>query len=710
MLRELLAATVVQRATLLAELERPADAFGSALGWSASSYRRTVHPLKSHLTGFEIVLACATNAAAENVTAEIPALQAIHPSWHGKIAHFADLATALLGGNPDAGDGREAWALIASALGSRSRNKAFVSRLWFGGLKDTLRALDAPAQDWEDAVADYRAALTCVEDIRVERAAYSDLFDRRDAALGESESYRQLAARARARLVEVEPLLAAQEEAAVQARRAREGCAQQRERHRASSPGLWERLRSGGRASRVWRAADAPLADALARAERAAREAESSHEDAAREVEQLAREAAHHEQLERAAHAQSDELAQLLVEARAQWRRDHPDVPFPDEDWEQSSERQHREQHPPWVDESWNEARTELFLAALRLHKAFIEGASRQMHDTLAAVVDLLSGKAPTDLAPATALAAWQNLFLLVPLVSTTFASFPYLFRHLGRDALGWLLIDEAGQATPQAAAGPIWRAQRVVVVGDPLQLEPIEPLPLSIQTILREHHHIAEHRLPLSPSVQRLADQLAPAGTMRGAPGEAIWVGTPLNVHRRCDEPMFAIVNHLAYQGQMINCTPPRAALPLPDSHWIDVPRAPASGNWVPAEGEALDELLRGLQLQRADPSEIFLISPFRDVAAQIRRRRREYPGLTAGTIHTAQGREADVVILVLGGNPGRPGARAWAAEKPNLLNVAVSRARRRLYVIGDHEAWGRLAHFEVLARELAVRSVLGA
>jgi AAA domain len=597
MLRDLVAATVVRRASVLAELERPADAFRSPRGWSASGYRRTVHPLKQRFTGFEMVLACATNAAAENVTVEIPALQAIDSSWQGKVDHFADIATAMLGGGSGEDATREAWALISAALGSRSRNKAFVSRFWFGGFKEMLRTLDGPALEWEDAVADYGAALRRVEDIRAERVVCSDLFDERDAALRESE---------------------------------RDG-----------------------------------------------------------------------RQVERAR-----ELARRLSEVGAQWREAHPDVLLPDEQWEQPRERERREQHPPWVDEVWNEASTELFLAALRLHRAFVEGAADQMHETLAAVVDMLSGKAPATLAPATALAAWQSLFLVVPLVSTTFASFPHLFRHLGQEALGWLLVDEAGQATPQSAAGPIWRAKKVVVVGDPLQLEPISPLPLSIQTILREHHEIPEHRLPFSPSVQRLADQLAPLGTLRGRPGERIWVGAPLNVHRRCEEPMFAIVNDMAYHGQMINCTPERAPLLLPDSQWIDVPGAPADGNWVPAEGEVLDGLLQGLQWQGADFSEVFLISPFRDVAAQIRGRRRAYPGVIAGTIHTAQGREADVVILVLGGNPARPGARAWAAAKPNLLNVAVSRARRRLYVIGDRDAWGRLPHFEVLARELAASS----
>ena len=65
-------------------------------------------------------------------------------------------------------------------------------------------------------------------------------------------------------------------------------------------------------------------------------------------------------------------------------------------------------------------------------------------------------------------------------------------------------------------------------------------------------------------------------------------------------------------------------------------------------------------------------------------------------------QGKEADVVILVLGGDPAHPGARRFATEEPNLLNVAVSRARRRLYVIGNRDFWGSQPYFDVLARHI--------
>ena len=99
-------------------------------------------------------------------------------------------------------------------------------------------------------------------------------------------------------------------------------------------------------------------------------------------------------------------------------------------------------------------------------------------------------------------------------------------------------------------------------------------------------------------------------------------------------------------------------------------------------------------------DFREVFAVSPFRDVAWQLRRRADDprHVGMTGGTIHTIQGREADTVSLVLGGDPTKSAARRWVADKPNLLNVAVSRARQRLYVIGDHDAWIDLPYLREL------------
>ena len=63
---------------------------------------------------------------------------------------------------------------------------------------------------------------------------------------------------------------------------------------------------------------------------------------------------------------------------------------------------------------------------------------------------------------------------LLVPVISTTLASAESMFAVCGPGTIGWLLLDEASQAMPQAAAGILNRARRAVILGDPRQLMPV--------------------------------------------------------------------------------------------------------------------------------------------------------------------------------------------------------------------------------------------
>jgi len=123
--------------------------------------------------------------------------------------------------------------------------------------------------------------------------------------------------------------------------------------------------------------------------------------------------------------------------------------------------------------------------------------------------------------------------------------------------------------------------------------------------------------------------------------------------------------------------------------------------------EGEALKRLLRTLVDSAVDPGSIRIISPFRDVVYGAKGTARtmlgdQFAKDNVGTIHTVQGQESDVVIIVLSSAPEREGARRWAAEKPNLLNVAVSRAKRRLYVVGDRSRWQEEQYFSVLSATL--------
>ncbi|HEV3437457.1 MAG TPA: AAA domain-containing protein [Gemmata sp.] len=73
-------------------------------------------------------------------------------------------------------------------------------------------------------------------------------------------------------------------------------------------------------------------------------------------------------------------------------------------------------------------------------------------------------------------------------------------------------------------------------------------------------------------------------------------------------------------------------------------------------------------------------------------------------GTVHTAQGREAEGVIFVLGASaPIQEGARNWAGGRPNLLNVAVTRAKEVLYVVGNRHLWREAGVFRILEAQLS-------
>ena len=72
-------------------------------------------------------------------------------------------------------------------------------------------------------------------------------------------------------------------------------------------------------------------------------------------------------------------------------------------------------------------------------------------------------------------------------------------------------------------------------------------------------------------------------------------------------------------------------------------------------------------------------------------------------GTVHTAQGREAEAVILALGAPyPAQVGARTRAGRRPNLLNVAVTRAKEAIYVVGNRQLWREAGSFRELDRRL--------
>ncbi|WP_311469903.1 AAA domain-containing protein [uncultured Actinomyces sp.] len=729
LLRDVLAGNVVARARRLAELERARDAFvGEPLQWRTDSFSRELPRLRPELTGFEMVVASARDGATaggEGIAAALPERTALAPKWREQADYFARLASTVLTETQRAESPVDAWGLVSARLGRLSRRSAFRASLWFGDGDDDAadddpsvrmfaqlkawRSGASPYRPWHEARARFLDAVHRVEALIDQRreaqarlirlAALERAKPSSERAVPEAREKVERASRA------VDEQLAAQAEAEVRRNRAALAEAE----HIAAKPGIFAVIRSRGRASRRWRLDHLPLSRSLRTAEAEFRQASVTTERLRTTLARRKADLVDVEQMLTRTEAEIDRLTAARDAEADRLGEAHPARLAPER----------RETRAPWLDLELEEARSELFLAAMDLHHDFIANNTGIMLTALNAALEVVGGNAPKDLDPEAVRAAWQLFFLLVPLVSTTLASASRMLRGVGREGIGWLVVDEAGQAAPQCAVGAMWHAKRVIAVGDPLQLQPAVTLPERARQALAEAYGVDQEWLAPAASVQTLVDRASDVGTSLPRDGGRMWVGIPLRVHRRCDDPMFSLCNDLAYNGLMVSQVR-REASDAEDpfgldasgrprirpSAWADEKATEAGTHLQSNQIARLDKALAYLTRRGVAPEQIIAVSPFRQVAQhlELMSHRTRYHGMRAGDIRAVQDDQADVVLLVLGGDPHLEEATARAAASLNLVNVAASRARRRLYVIGDRDAWACYPYFRKLAEALAV------
>ncbi|ABM03674.1 conserved hypothetical protein [Psychromonas ingrahamii 37] len=357
-----------------------------------------------------------------------------------------------------------------------------------------------------------------------------------------------------------------------------------------------------------------------------------------------------------------------------------------------------------------NLLRSQLSACAFELHQAWLVASYKSgFSQTINKLPGLLQNKIAL---PADAKIMWQCLFMVCPVVSSAFASVANQFSKLGQGDIGWLFIDESGQATPPQAIGALLRAKHAVVVGDPLQIEPVFTTPPDIVEYLGRRLLKGDWQTwsPSVVSVQELADRANPFGTKKIAIGK--WLGSPLRVHRRCSDPMFSISNQIAYNNKMmhgLNDITEQEPFVWGPSGWFDVKGNEKSKHYVPKQAEHVLSMLYKFVERYKKLPDCYIISPFSNVKFEVNsylnknfnHKNIQQADFNAwlegrvGTVHTFQGKEEELVIFILGASDSA-GAANWAAGKPNLLNVAVTRAKKRVYLIGCYKRWSALPHFE--------------
>lgn len=718
LLRDIIAAILVQRAHHMIQFDEPAKAFTKLEETKKSEgYVPFIYEPHASICDGGIVVASSNNGAVENISKELPLKKEIK-GYADRLGYFRTVSEGCV--DP------EHWGLIAAVMGSKKNQRKLIDAIWnkspkarkqtlYQSLRDTQQA---PTQaQWQETVTSFRNKLQAVrrEKQRLmegmkEAAQWTDLPRMVEEAdrhvLDELQELEKLIQGKQTFLSETQAGNERQRMALEEARREQEQVLQSRPH---------------------W------LSYWISREKRVSYQARL--EAVASKIERLTQQVREHDELlqvhEQRLSVQRTKLKQVqgereryapLMEVCAELKGAYTDASF----CHKINTREAQE-NSPWYSEELKKLESELFVEAMKVNECFLLMANQTSDRNLSG--RNLSGRIETtldrffkflksgeDLNEQQIRAMWNTFWLVIPVVSSTFASIQRMFGNLGPGSIPWLFIDEAGQAVPQAAAGALWRCKRAVVVGDPFQIEPVVTTPDAIIKELGNHFDLKWEQMDSTLSVQRMADRVNRYGwTMNDD-----WVGSPLRVHRRCTDPMFSIANEIAYAGMMYNSTPSASTKLLMETAFVDIRGNVEAGcrHYVTAQGEVIRKMiLDEIDRQQALP-DLFVISPFSEIPSKLRselekplkaavanlpqqmndKKVNDWLDTHIGTVHTFQGKQAEGVILCLGLDSTKEGAAQWAASKPNLLNVALTRAKLRFVAVGDGQIWLGKPYFREL------------
>lgn len=328
----------------------------------------------------------------------------------------------------------------------------------------------------------------------------------------------------------------------------------------------------------------------------------------------------------------------------------------------------------------------------------------------------------------------YRRFAKLVPCQIATFFMLPnYYCGYRGKPIhmygeIDLLIVDEAGQVAPEIGVPSFSLAKRALVVGDIFQIEPVWSVAVGTDSanavesgVVRseEEYEELEKRgfFAASGNLMRMA-QLA----CRHTQYPELSPGMMLVEHRRCVPEIIAYCNDLVYKGKLEprrrESEEERRSRPsfLPAMGEIptvsDDERASGSRR-NPEEAariaEWTKEHLKELETRYEKPiGEILgIVTPF---AAQKKAVRKALAdalgddrGVVTGTVHALQGAERDVVLFSPVYGRGHSGNTFFDAG-PNMMNVAVSRARDSFIVVGNPDLFveGSGKPSGILARHL--------
>ncbi|PWK77279.1 AAA domain-containing protein [Mucilaginibacter oryzae] len=323
----------------------------------------------------------------------------------------------------------------------------------------------------------------------------------------------------------------------------------------------------------------------------------------------------------------------------------------------------------------------------------------------------------------------WQRFAMLTPCLVSTFYMAPRFFSYSkfiqvapGQntwetppllDFIDLLIVDEAGQVSPEIGAASFALAKKALVVGDILQIEPVWNVPKKVDQANLHRYGVINNLndqaaiedlygkgfLCSSGSIMRLAQKTS---YYHLYPKQAR--GMLLTEHRRCFDEIISYCNNLAYDGLLEPMKGPAKGGLLPPLQFVSVKgdsrtsgtsranqeEAQAIAQWIAAHQEAL---IKHYHIPLKDI--LAIVTPFTGQKFTLRNTLRKaginMSGLTIGTVHALQGAERPVVLFSATYGANDQAKSYFFDAGPNMLNVAVSRAKETFILFGAPEIFRR-------------------
>lgn len=264
----------------------------------------------------------------------------------------------------------------------------------------------------------------------------------------------------------------------------------------------------------------------------------------------------------------------------------------------------------------------------------------------------------------------------------------------LGQRRFDLAVIDEACQTTEPGCWIPLLRCERVVLAGDHCQLPPTVLSPeaeregFSISLLERLMDADAEQVSRQLTVQYRMHQQIMEFSSSEFYDGTLIADDT-VRTHRLSDLPDVA---------ENAWTTSPLLLLDTAGAGYDEELEPNGESRWNPQEADVVCRCVEELLTAGLTAPQIAVIAPY---AAQVRhlRERLAVPGLEVDTVDGFQGREKEAVVVSLV-RSNKDGEIGFLADV-RRMNVALTRARRKLIVVGDsatvarHPFYSRLVQY---------------